>query len=342
MLKLIKPFFINLIMALTIIVTYSCFSQKEQFPKINGVSFVASRDTISSKHISPVKDVNANWASIMPFGIMREKDNPQLFYNTERHWYGERYNGSKHSIELMHKNGIKVMLKPQIWIVKGAFTGHITMQNEEDWKTFEHNYEDMILLYAQLAQETKAEIYCIGTELNSFVALRPEFWNTLIIKIKDIYKGKLTYAENWDKIDNVPFWKDVDYIGVDAYFPVNEKKTPQVEEVKKEWVTINATLEQLSKTNNKPILFTEFGYRSVDYAGKSPWDATDIEGQVNEDAQRNLLKGLFESVWHKPWFSGGFLWKWFHNPDAISARHDNRFCVHGKKAENLLKHWYGR
>jgi len=341
MLKSIKPFLVHFIIGFSIIVTYSCFSQKESFPKISGVSFVASRDTISNKHIVPVKHVNANWTSIMPFGIMRAKDNPELFYNTERHWYGERYNGSKHIIELMHKNGIKVMLKPQIWIVKGEFTGNITMQSEEDWKTFERNYEDMLLLYAQLAQETNAELYCIGTELNSFVALRPEFWNALIIKIKDIYKGKLIYAENWDRMDNVHFWKDLDYIGVNAYFPISEAKTPRVEEVKEAWVTINDKLERLSKTNNKPILFTEFGYRSVDFAGKNPWDAKDIEGQVNEDAQHNLLHGLLESVWHKPWFSGGFLWKWFHNPETISARHENRFCVHGKKAETLLKHWYG-
>ncbi len=339
--KLIRPFLVALIIGFTTIVTNSCFSQKEKTQKINGVSFVASRDTISTKHIAPVKNVNAKWASIMPYGIMRSKDNPELHYNTERHWYGERYNGSKHSIELMHKHGIKVMLKPQVWIAKGDFTGEITMTSEEDWKTFEHNYEDMMLLYAQLAQETHTELYCIGTELNSFVSKRPEFWNNLILKIRKVYKGELTYAENWDKINNVPFWEDVDHIGVDAYFPISEAKTPPVQEVKKSWVTINEQLEQLSKNNNKPILFTEFGYRSIDYAGKTPWDAKDIEGQVNQDAQLHLIQGLIESVWHKPWFSGGFLWKWFHNPEDLSEMHDNRFCVHGKKAEELLKHWYG-
>lgn len=339
--KYIKSLLVVLVISFTTIITFSCFSQKENTQKINGLSFVASRDTISNKHIAPVKQVNASWTSIMPFGIMRSKDNPELFFNTERHWYGERYNGSKHSIELMHNNGIKVMLKPQIWIVKGEFTGELNMRTEDDWRTFENNYEDMMLLYAKLAQETNAEMYCIGTELNSFVSRRPEFWKALISKIKDIYKGELTYAENWDKIENVPFWKDLDYIGVDAYFPISETKTPLVEEVKQSWVTINKKLEHLSKTNNKPILFTEFGYRSIDFAGKTPWDARYVEGQVNEEAQLHLIQGLFESVWDKPWFSGGFLWKWFHNPEKLSARHDNRFCVHGKKAEPLLRDWYG-
>ena len=88
------------------------------------------------------------------------------------------------------------------------------------------------------------------------------------------------------------------------------------------------------------ILFTEFGYRSMDYAGKTPWDSRTISGQVNQEAQKVLLQGLIESTWNKDWFAGGFLWKWFHNPNSISQRHDNRFCVHGKKAEQLLSQLY--
>ncbi len=337
-----KTFLFLMVLGLSFFVFISFFSAEALDYKINGVSYVASRDTISQKHVEPVKNVNANWTSIMPFGIMRDKDQPTIYYNTKRHWYGERYDGSKHSIELMHQNGLKVMLKPQVWIVKGAFTGHIDMKTEEEWTAFENFYEDMILLYAKLAEETKVEMYCIGTELNSFISARPAFWNTLISKVRKIYKGPLTYAENWDKINNVPFWNQLNYIGVDAYFPISDQKTPNLDDVKQKWQTINATLEALSKEAEKPILFTEFGYRSIDYAGQKPWDASDIEGQVNEQAQCNLLNGLFESVWGQPWFAGGFLWKWFHNPDQLSPHHDNRFCVHGKEAEKNLKLWYDK
>ena len=41
------------------------------------------------------------------------------------------------------------------------------------------------------------------------------------------YSGKLTYAANWGAIDqnvggyqNVPWWNQLDYIGIDAYFPI--------------------------------------------------------------------------------------------------------------------------
>jgi hypothetical protein len=197
-----------------------CQSKKGSQEKINGVSFVASRDTITQKHIDPVLHVNANYVSVMPFAFMRKLDSTSLYYDNDRQWYGERYEGAKQSIEMMHKNKINVMLKPQIWIGGGDFTGFIEMKSEEDWQTFEENYAKMILLFAQLAEETQTEMYCIGTELNNFVIQRPTFWKSLIKKVKAIYSGQLTYAENWDKIETVPFWSDLDYIGVDAYFPI--------------------------------------------------------------------------------------------------------------------------
>lgn len=55
--------------------------------------------------------------------------------------------------------------------------------------------------------------------------------NPLMVIAKDIrkeYPEKLNYTTNWDKYQNVPFWKDVDYIGIDAYFPLSENKTPSV------------------------------------------------------------------------------------------------------------------
>jgi homoserine trans-succinylase len=36
---------------------------------------------------------------------------------------------------------------------------------------------------------------------------------------------KLTYAANWDDFDKVPFWNELDYIGIDAYFPLSDATT---------------------------------------------------------------------------------------------------------------------
>ncbi|RRO25283.1 glycoside hydrolase family 113 [Flavobacteriaceae bacterium 14752] len=337
-----KAFFGICLLLATLFFFSHCSPQKPNKPKINGLSFVASRDTIQQKHIEPVIDIHANWVSIMPFAFMRKLDSTQLYYNNKRQWFGERVEGVKQYVKLMHSNDIKVMLKPQIWIGGGDFTGYISMKTESDWKTFEQNYLDMILLYAKVAEETQSEMLCIGTELNTFISERPQFWTSLISSVKNVYSGQLTYAENWDKIDNVPFWSDLDYIGVDAYFPISDQKTPKLDSVKKAWQPISENLKTLSEKHDKPILFTEFGYRSVNYAGKEPWHSIRIDGQTNEVAQDILLKGLMESVWDQPWFAGGFLWKWFHNHNRASERYANRFSIQHKKAEQSIKKYYAK
>lgn len=341
-----SKFIISIIVLCCLCVTILALGISNQPPilknnsKINGLSFVASRDTITQVHLNPLLEINANWVSIMPFAFLKQVDSAHLYYNNNRQWFGERVEGAKQYIMMMHKNEIKVMLKPQIWIGGGEFTGYISMTTEKDWKSFEKNYADMILLYAKLAEETKVEMFCIGTELNSFVTQRPNFWSDLIFSVKKVYTGELTYAENWDKIDNVPFWSDLDYIGVDAYFPISQAKTPSLEEVKTAWQPILKDLKTLSEAENKPILFTEFGYRSIDFAGNQPWQTKRIDGQTNEIAQDILLKGLMESVWDKDWFAGGFLWKWFHHHTEPSARHANRFSIRHKRAEKSLKKHY--
>ena len=76
------------------------------------------------------------------------------------------------------------------------------MTNEADWKILEGSYGKFILDYAQLAQELKLEIFCIGTELENFVSNRPIYWAQLVKDVRAVYKGKLTYAANWNEFGN--------------------------------------------------------------------------------------------------------------------------------------------
>jgi hypothetical protein len=310
--------------------------------KINGVSFVASSKPIDNTHIEPVLSVNANYAAIMPFAFIRELNNPEVIYNAERQWFGETFKGAQQYIVELKKKGIKVMMKPQIWVWRGEFTGYIKMNDEASWKQLEEGYTSFILDYAKLAEDTKCEILCIGTELEQFIENRPDFWKELIVKIKEVYNGKLTYAANWDEFKRTPFWDKLDYIGVDAYFPVSDSKTPTVAEAISGWDAHIETITNVSKTNNKPVLFTEFGYRSVDYAGKQPWVSDRSMNSVNLEAQTNTTQALFETFWNEPWFAGGFIWKWFHNHDKVGGEDNFMFTPQNKPVENLLRDHYGR
>jgi hypothetical protein len=147
----------------------NCFSQA----KINGISFVASNTPVSNEIIQPVVKVNANWVTLMPFGFMKTISETEIKYNSKRQWWGETKEGIAKTASEFHKEKIKMMLKPQIWIPNGGFTGQIAMKNEQDWLAFEKNYESFILDYAQVANDSNFQMFCIGTELNNFVITRP-------------------------------------------------------------------------------------------------------------------------------------------------------------------------
>lgn len=318
----------------------SCSMANFKSEKINGISFVASRDSISEKHTKPIVNLHANYAAVMPFGFIKSLEHPEIVYNTDRQWFGESRAGISQYIDILEKDNIQIMLKPQIWVWRGEYTGHIKMQTETAWQELEETYANFILSFAELAQEKHVAMFCIGTELEQFVAHRPEFWQELIENIRKIYKGKLTYAANWDEYKRTPFWSELDYIGVDAYFPVSDEKTPSVEACIAGWQEHKNQMKTISETFDKPILFMEFGYRSMDFAGKEPWVSDHELTSLNLEAQTNATQALFETFWHEPWFAGGFVWKWFHNYEESGGHSNNQFTPQNKPAESVIRAFY--
>lgn len=325
---------------LLLFLIYILQSCSAQTTKINGLSFVASKDSINEKHIKPVLNVNANYCAIMPFGFIKNLEHPEIIHNTDRQWFGETRAGAKQYIETLQVKGIKIMIKPQIWIWNGEFTGYLEMKKEQDWKNLEDSYSSFIMEYVKLANEMNVEIFCVGTELEKFVKNRPEYWKNLIVEIKKIYKGKLTYAANWDEYKGTPFWSELDYIGLDAYFPLSNSKTPSVEECIEGWKPHKKLIKELSKKYKKPILFTEYGYRSMNYSGKEPWQSNHRLKSLNFEGQNNLTQALFETFWDEEWFSGGFLWKWFHDYENSGGGEDNLFTPQNKPVESIISNHF--
>lgn len=322
---------------LIFIVFQSCLQSNK---KINGVSFVAANNAITDDHLSPVINLNANYAALMPFGFIKTLEHPDIVFNTEKQWFGETKEGVLQYAEKLKVKNIKIMVKPQLWVWRGEYTGGIAMKTEADWLLLETSYRHFILEYARVAELVNADIYCIGTELENFVAARPEFWNRLITEVKNVYSGQLTYAANWDEYKRTPFWDALDYIGIDAYFPVSDSKTPTIEECLQGWLPYKKEIKELSETVGKPVLFTEFGYRSVDFSGKEPWVSDRSKTSLNFEAQTATTQALFDAFWHEDWFAGGFIWKWFHNHKESGGMVDTQFTPQNKPVENVIQLYY--
>ena len=319
------------------------FSQEDSTRTINGLSLVSERFVLDSTHMKPIADVNANYAAVIPFCFMPSLDTGLVMFNNKHQWVGEGLDGSKAAIRTLHKSNVEVMLKPQIWVGHGAFTGEIEMKTEENWILFEEQYAAYILAFAKLAESENVSMLCIGTELGNVVKQRPQLFFGLIEQVKEVYSGKLTYAENWDCFASVPFWSELDYIGVDAYFPITKKAKPSIDKLKEGWERYIPIFDSLSAHFDRKILFTEFGYRSVQKCSVEPWGYNRIDkSMVDEKCQMKALKALFMMNWEQDYFAGGFLWKWHPNHEKAGGSKNQMFTVQNKESEDLIRTWYGR
>ncbi|MFB6307424.1 MAG: glycoside hydrolase, partial [Flavobacteriales bacterium] len=141
--------------------------------KINGVSFVAPRDQIDKSSFNPVKKINANWVCLMPFAFGK-KGETELRYNVKRQWWGEKNKGIRKCIEMAHKKGFKVFLKPHVWFSHGFYTGNFNLDSDKEWKKWDKNYKEFIINYASIAEEKGVELFSIGTESKDYIKNRPE------------------------------------------------------------------------------------------------------------------------------------------------------------------------
>ncbi len=305
--------------------------------KICGVSFVAASEPVDYEDFEPVADLNATWVSLMPYAFLSES---KLYFNTSRQWWGETKAGIVSVVNQSHAYGLKVMLKPQVWIRHGEFTGHYRARNEAGWQEFEKSYREYMLLYAGLADSLEAEIFCIGTEWEAFITARPDFWYELIRDVRKVYQGKLTYAANWDEYPSTPLWTQLDYIGINAYFPLSDTEAPAPELLIEAWQKPVAEMETVSREFQKPVLFTEYGYRSIPNSAKEPW-VSGRSDEVSLPEQTAAYEALYAAVWRKPWLAGGFVWKWYHNHDERGGVDHNGFTPQNKPAEEVIRRTYG-
>ena len=160
--------------------------------------------------------------------------------------------------------------------------------------------------------------------------------------MRKIYGGKITYASNWDNYHNIEWWDEVDYIGVDAYFPlITEDANPSKDKIVAAWRGFAKDLEDCSNRWDKPILFTEYGFQSVNGACGKHWEVDKSSSNINEELQANAYDATWEYLHKEPWFAGGFLWKW-HFVESKWEDRATAWTPQDKKAERIIKDWYGK
>ena len=298
----------------------------------------------NTEDLEQLKTNNFEWITLTPFINQSSYNKPSLRLITDDSYTNllKQYKDIKKECD---KYGIKIMLKPHIWLQKrenGKWRSDIRMETEQDWDTWFENYNQTILKYAELAQELQLEQFCIGTELETTVYEKPDKWKVLIHNIKATYKGKLTYAANWDnEYKEVPFWNQLDYIGIQAYFPISAKDDPTLLELENYWRKHAKAIALVSSKFNKPILFTELGYMSILGTSKKPWEwngLNSLYSKISKGEQLLCYQAFFNTIWKEPWFYGIHIWEW--QGSGTSDGNNANFTIEGKPSLNIIAKYF--
>ncbi len=230
------------------------------------------------------------------------------------------------------------LLKPQVWIGNG-WPGDVDFETEEEFGLFFHYYEAWIKHYALLAELYEFDALCIGTELVRTTLKHPDRWRQIIRDIRGIYSGSLTYAANWgEECEQLSFWQDLDFIGVNCYYPLHRGETANQAELKAGLDNTFEKLAQIQQEADRPMWFTEVGFRSAE----RPWRSPHAEAEnraIDEAAQAQCYRLMLEKVRSTDWLQGIFWWKW---PTYLHYNEDRGrgYNPYGKPAGDVLREFY--
>ena len=249
------------------------------------------------------------------------------------------------AVEKMHSLGLKVCLKPIVNCADGVWRANICFPprewgNGDYWQAWFASYTAFLSHYAEIAEETGCEMFCVGCEMLG-TEPQEEYWRSTIAEIRRKYHGPLVYNTNHGHENRIVWWDAVDYIGTSAYFRVADVPDESVDRMKEAWDRCKNQLSEVSrKHGGKQIIFMEIGCRSASGCAMMPYDFSHREFPYSEEEQANFYESCFRSLWEEPWFAGFFWWDWYTKlPDTPQ---ETGFSIVNKKAEKIVKAWYGK
>lgn len=235
-------------------------------------------------------------------------------------------------IEYAKTLGLKVILKPTVNCKDGTWRAHINFFDldvpcEPKWSEWFESYTAYQLHYAKIAEQTGCSMFIVGCEMVQ-TDRREQEWRQLVLDVREVYNGIITY--NCDKYQesNVKWWDAVDVISSSGYYPIDD------------WDNQLDRIEEVIKPYNKPFFFAEAGCPSRTGSSFIPND-WGLPGDVNLEEQEKFYQVMFEKTKQRNWIRGFGLWDWktlLH--DEVDAATNTDYAVYGKPAEKIIKDFY--
>jgi hypothetical protein len=263
-----------------------------------------------------------NSIALVPYGMTRQGAADIRFGGLERNEHIEIVAQQAHTL------GMKVMLKPHIWM-PGGFIGDLDFASDKEREAWFAHYRVFITHYARLAVKIRASVFCVGTELSKLSKHEKE-WRSIILAVRKIYPGALTYAAvQGSEFETLAFWDALDYIGLNNYYPLPDDLSTSA---------VLTKVEAVQKKFRKPVMFPEAGFSSLEAPHREPWDET--RRKLSMQDQARCYEAVYKAFWGKPWFKGIYWWK--VGTDGFGGETDGSHTPWRKPAMDIVRRWYSR
>jgi hypothetical protein len=300
--------------------------------RLDGLNVIAAPDhglgtPSATQALVAAKQMGAAAVAIVPFLWQPDTRSPQLVRGNDM-----SDSDLRAAIRDVHRLGLAAVVKPHVW-VPGSWAGAITPDSEPAWGTWFARYRAEIVRLAKVANEEGADAFAVGTELVK-TTQRPE-WSEIIAAVRAVFPRTLFYvAHNAEEAEAVPFWRELDLIGVTLYPALGAAEDAAGRQAVME--TVARRLDTLAARDRKPIVVAEIGLRSARDATLKPWEsaeerAAEPDPQIQAEVLAEWLKVL-----DRPAVRGVLIWRMLSDPSAGGPA-DTDFTVQGKPAEEVLR-----
>jgi len=281
----------------------------------------------TAESLAEMKAMGAGWVVIIPTVYVKDRADAEVLANQAT----ATDESLRVVIRAARAHGLKVLLKPHVDLPDASPRAGLSPPDYARW--FE-TYGSHLRRYARLAADERVEMFAVGTELTLLTLPKhTPHWRALIRETRLVYPGPLTYAANWHSVAHVGFWKDLDLIGVDGYYPVpGGSNRAALEAGWRPWVLGLATL---SKLYGKPVLFAEVGLAAQKGASLRPW-AWHEYAELDLETQAAYMDAFVASFGPQPWFRGFLYWAW-ESDKARTGPLDKSMSAQGKPVEKVLR-----
>lgn len=283
--------------------------------------------------------MGATWITLTPFGRVADLSGVGVDLTFEAPFERNRHDVAR-AVEMAHARGLNVLVVPHLWVESGQWRGLIDPGSDEAWERWARSYERYVLAWAQVAQETHAEMFSVGVELRSWVTTqRAQTFVRIIGAIRRVYHGLLTYSANWDDVEDTVILGDIDVVGINAFYPLAEARGAPERALMDGGRKVREKVHALAERWNKPVLFTEMGYTTRTDAAVRPWEwPEDLRGvTADETAQAVAYRALVAPLLEERDFIGFFVWRTYADPDDVSQEPPWGFSPRGKLAELVVR-----